>query len=180
MAALLAAGCAAFTTTAQAQHTYPLNLDPTVREGFQHFYELDYDGALSRFDSVLKAHPQDPMAVGYVLMTTIFRELYQVDLLDTTYYARENFLSSGRKVEIPRDIRQRVEDLTNGAIGLADARIKANPNDKDAYFARGYAKGMHAAWVTFVDHSYAGAARQGWQSPPGTARPAHARRPRCG
>ena len=144
-----------------AESTYPLNLDPQVRDGFKHFYDLDYDGAMSRFEGVLQKHPQDPMANGYVLMVTIFRELYRQDLLDTTYYAHENFLSSGRKIEIPNDVRSRIETLTTSAVTLADARIKANGQDKDAYFARGYARGMHAAFITLAEHSYSGAARQG-------------------
>ena len=149
---------------ARAQHTYPLNLDPAVRDGLQHFYNLDYDGAALRLEAVLKTHPQDPMANAYVLMVVEFRELYRQDLLDTTYYARENFLSSGRKVAIDPAVRQRIEDLTDGAVSLADARIKANPQDKDAWFARGYAKGLHAAFTTLADHSFAGAARQGLSS----------------
>lgn len=138
-----------------------MNLDPVVREGFQRFYNLDYDGAMQRFQEVLKAHPQDPMAHAYVLMDTIFRELYRQDLLDTTYYAREHFLSSGHRSDVSDETRERIEQLTDAAVSLADARIKANPNDKDALFARGYAKGMHAAWITLVDHSFTGAARQG-------------------
>ena len=148
----------------RAQDTYPLNLDPTVRAGFEHFYNLDYEGAMQRFEEVLRAHPQDPMAVSYVLMDTVFRELYRQDLLDTTYYAHEHFLSSGHKSDVPPAIRQQVDQLTDRAVSLADERIKANPNDKDAYFARGYARGMHAAWMTLVDHSFTGAARQGLSS----------------
>lgn len=148
----------------RAQSTYPLNLDPVVREGFQRFYNLDYDGAMQRFEAVQKNHPNDPMANAYVLMDTIFRELYRQDLLDTTYYAHENFLSSGHKAQIPEEARRRIEQLTDTAVGEADARIRANPNDKDAYFARGYARGMHAAFTTLADHSYAGAARQGLAS----------------
>ena len=30
---------------------------------------------------------------------------------------------------------------------MCDQRIKNNPQDKNAYFARGYAKGMHAAFI---------------------------------
>ena len=153
-----------FAGRAWAQDTYPLNLDATVRDGFEHFYNLDYNGAMQRFEAVLRAHPDDPMANAYVLMDTIFGELYRQDLLDTTYYARENFLSSGRKVDIPEGVRQRIEQLTDTAVSLADARIKRNGNDKDAYFARGYAKGMHAAFTTLADHSYTGAARQGLAS----------------
>ena len=142
-------------------HSDPLNFDPIVREAYERFYILDYDGAISRFEQVLKAHPQDPMANGYVLMATVFRELYHQDLLDTTYYAHDNFLTSKRDVPVPQATRQRIESLTETVIRLSDARIKANPNDKDAWFARGYAHGMHAAFITLVDHSYSAAARQG-------------------
>jgi len=149
---------------ASAAHSDPLSFDPVVRDGYQHFYNLDYDSALARFDQVLKTHPQDPMALDYVLMATIFRELYHQDLLDTTYYAHDSFLTSKRDVPVSREIRNRIESLTNDAINLCDQRIKANSNDKDAYFARGYARGMHAAFITLVDHSFASAARQGWQA----------------
>lgn len=146
------------------EHTDPLNLDPQVREGYARFYILDYDGAIQHFEQVMKAHPQDPMAYGYVQMATVFRELYHQDLLDTTYYAHDSFLTSKREVHVPSATRQRIESLTDTGIHLADDRIKANPADKDAYFARGYLRGIHAAFITLVDHSYVAAARQGYAS----------------
>jgi hypothetical protein len=146
------------------EHTNPLNLDPLVRDGYQHFYILDYDGAIRRFETVLNEHPQDPMAYGYVQMATVFRELYHQDLLDTTYYAHDSFLTTKRNVSIEPATRDRIEELTETGIKLADDRIKANPNDKDAYFARGYIRGIHAAFITLVDHSFVPAARQGYAS----------------
>ncbi|MDR3745714.1 MAG: hypothetical protein P4K80_06250 [Acidobacteriaceae bacterium] len=144
------------------QHSDALNFDPMVREAYERFYVLDFDGALNRSGAVLKAHPQDPMAYGYELMLTVFRELYQQDLLDTTYYAHDNFLTSKRNVPVSEATRQRIEWLTNTGIKLSDDRIKANGNDKDAYFARGYLRGMHAVFITLVDHSYVAAAKQGY------------------
>lgn len=149
------------TLNAPAGHTDPLNLSPAVREAHQRFYNLDYDGALSRFEAIAQANPGDPMATDYVLMVVIFRELYHQDLLDTTYYAHDNFLTSKRNVQVPEPTRQRIEQLTNQAIALADAQIKADANNKNAWFARGYAHGMHAALITLVDHSFVAAARQG-------------------
>ncbi len=147
-----------------AQHSDPLNYDPMVRDAYGHFYILDFDGALSRSDAVLKAHPQEPMAYGYDLMFNVFRELYHQDLLDTTYYAHDSFLTSKRNVPVPAATRQRIEWLTDTGIRIADARIKANGNDKNAYFARGYMRGMHAAFITLADHSYVAAARQGYEA----------------
>ena len=147
-----------------AAHTDPINLTPEVRAAHERFYEMDYDGALSRFEAIQKAHPDNPMAIDYVQMTLIFRELYHQDLLDTTYYAHNTFLTSKRQVTIPRAARERIESLTDEAIDLCDKRIKANPDDKNALFARGYARGMHAAFITLADHSFVAAARQGFAS----------------
>lgn len=146
------------------EHTNPLNLDRLVREGYQRFYILDYDGAISRFETVLKEHPDDPMAYGYLQMAMVFRELYHQDLLDTTYYAHDSFLSTKRSIVIPPATRDRIEELTDTGIKLADDRIKADPTDKDAYFARGYIRGIHAAFITLVDHSFVAAAKQGYAS----------------
>jgi hypothetical protein len=145
-------------------HTDPINLTPQVHEAHEHFYVLDYDGALSRFEAIQKANPQSPIATGYVLMVLIFRELYHQDLLDTTYYAHDSFLTSKRSVPVPQATRDRIEELTNSAIAQCDQQIKENPNNANAYFARGYARGMHAAFITLVDHSYVAAARQGLAS----------------
>jgi len=146
----------------RSSHTDPINLTTAVREAHQHFYNLDYDGALVRFESIQRANPQSAIATGYVLMTLIFRELYREDLLDTTYYAHDSFLTSKRDVPIAQATRDRIESLTNSAIALCDQQIKTNPEDANAYFARGYARGMHAAFITLVDHSFVTAARQGY------------------
>jgi len=147
-----------------AAHTDPINLTPQVREAHEHFYNLDYDGALSRFEAVQKANPQSAIATGYILMTLIFRELYHQDLLDTTYYAHDSFLTSKRSVPVPQATRDRIEQLTSSAIALCDKQIKENPGNANAYFARGYARGMHAVFITLVDHSFVAAARQGLAS----------------
>jgi tetratricopeptide (TPR) repeat protein len=147
-----------------AAHTDPVNLTPQVRDAFEHFYDLDYEGALSRFEAVQRANPQSVIALGNILLTLVFRELYRQDLLDTTYYAHDSFLTSKRNVPVPQPTRDRIESLTNQAVALADRQIKASPNDANAYFARGYARGMHAAFITLVDHSYVAAARQGLAS----------------
>ena len=144
-----------------ALHTDTINLKAQVKEAHERFYNLDYDGALNRFEAIQRENPQSAMATDYVLMVLVFRELYHQDLLDTTYYAHDSFLTSKRNVPVPEPVRQRIESLTNSAIELCDRQIKNDPNDKNAYFARGYAHGMHAAFITLVDHSFVAAARQG-------------------
>jgi hypothetical protein len=145
-------------------HTDPINVTPEVREAHNLFYNLDYDGALSRFEAIQRANPQNSMAANYVLMTLIFRELYHQDLLDTTYYAHDSFIFSKRDVSVPEAIHQRIDKLTDSIVAMCDQQIKQNPNNPNTYFARGYAKGMHSAFLTLAFHSYYASARQGLSS----------------
>jgi tetratricopeptide (TPR) repeat protein len=144
-----------------APHTDPLNLTPPVRQSLNLFYNLNFDAALKIQEQVARDLPNDPMASNYLLTTVIFRELYNQDLLDTTYYAHNSFLTAKRDVNVSPAARARIENLTSKVQHLTDAAIAANPNDANALFARGYAKGMHAVFITLVDHSFAAAARQG-------------------
>ena len=151
---------------APSPHADPLNYDPLARDGFLHFYNLDYDGAQSRFEQLLAAHRDNPLANALILMVVIFRELYHEDLLDTTYYAHDSFLTTKRRVDVPDNVRQQIEDLTNRVSSLVEERMKRGPEDgpgrqQDALFARGFARGLHAAFITLADHSYIAAARQG-------------------
>src|SRR3954451_5340295 len=45
-----ASGAPQARNEAQQQHSNPLNFDSTVREGYERFYILDYEGAISRFE----------------------------------------------------------------------------------------------------------------------------------
>lgn len=135
-------------------HTAALNRDPLVQQGFQQFYNLDYDGSLQTFQRVLQAHPSDPLAVDYVLSVVIFRELYREDLLDTTLYAHEGFLTGKHLTQEDFAVKAQVEDLSNQAINLADQRIKSSPNDVDALFSRGMAKSLRATYVGLVERGF--------------------------
>ncbi len=72
-------------------HTNPLNRDPLVREAYVHFYNLDYPGAVERFERFHDEHPGDPQATALLLNAVLFQELYRLDLLDTTFYANDGF-----------------------------------------------------------------------------------------
>ena len=156
--------CLTVPAQPQNSHTDPLNLDPLVRQGYEHFYNLDFDTALKDFNQIAQQHPQDPMAWNYILVVTIFRELYHQDLLDTTYYAHDSFIFNKREVNISKQAHDQINSLTDKVVSMCNARLDQNPNDKNALFARGYARGMHAAFITLADHSFSAAAHQGLQA----------------
>jgi tetratricopeptide (TPR) repeat protein len=135
-------------------HTNPLNRDPLVREAYVHFYNLDYPGAVKRFERIHEAHPGDPQATALLLNALIFQELYRQDLLDTTFYANDGFLTGRHATEEDPKTRDRILGLADEAIHEADLRIAHNPNDVDALFARGWVRSLKCTYVAMVERTY--------------------------
>jgi hypothetical protein len=140
-------------------HTNPLNHDPLVREAFEHFYQLDYPGAVQRFESFHQAHPGDPQATALLLDATLFQELYRLDLLDTTFYANDGFLTGRHATQEDAKTRDRILGLADEAIHEADWRVGKNPNDIDALYARGWARSLKCTYVAMVQRGFGGGFR---------------------
>lgn len=134
--------------------TNPMNRDPQVREAYDHFYNLDYPGAVERFERYHEAHPGDPQATGYLLNAVIFQELYRQDLLDTTFYASDGFLTGRHATQEDPKVRDRVFALSDEAVREADWRLSQNPNDVNALFARGWVRSLRCAYVAMVERGF--------------------------
>ncbi len=144
-------------TTPSGVDTNPLNLDPLVRQAFDRFYILDYDGALARFEKVQEKNPDNPLAVDYVLDAVIFRELYRLDLLDTTFYAHDGFLNGKHAVVAAPGVADRVNSLFTSATALSEQELNKRPEDVDALFARGWARSLRAVYVGLLQRSFVSA-----------------------
>jgi tetratricopeptide (TPR) repeat protein len=135
-------------------HTNPLNRDPLVREAFERFYNLDYPGAVERFGRFHVAHPGDPQATALLLNAEIFQELYRLDLLDTTFYANDGFLTGRHAVEEDLKTRDRILALADEALHEADWRLSQNPSDIDALYARGWVYSLKCTYLAMVERGY--------------------------
>lgn len=140
-------------------HTNPLNRDPLVREAYEHFYNLDYVGAVERFQHFHALHPGDPQATALLLNVELFQELYRQDLLDTTFYANDGFLTGRHATEEDPKARDRILSLADEAIHEADWRLSRNSNDVDALFARGWARSLKCTYLAMVERKFGAAFR---------------------
>lgn len=139
---------------ANGVHANPLNNDPLVREGYHHFYVQDYPGAIQRFERVRAAHNGDPEATAILLEAEVFQELYRLDLLDTTFYANDGFLSGRHATTEDPKTRDRIMALADEAIHEADVRVGRNPNDIDALYARGWARALKCAYIAMAERGF--------------------------
>ena len=135
-------------------HTNPLNREPLVQEAFTHFYNLDYPGAISRFEQVQAEHPGDPQATAMLLDCVVFQELYRLDLLDTTFYANDGFLTGRHATTEDPAKRDRIFALADQAVREADGQLSKRPNDVNALYARAWARSLKCTYIAMVERGF--------------------------
>ena len=135
-------------------HTNPLNLDPVVKDAFSRFYLLDFPGAIERLEHFHAVHPGDPQATALLLDAMVFQELYRLDLLDTTFYANDGFLTGRHAVQEDPEMRERIFAMADEAVHEADGRISKNSKDIDALFARGWARSLKCTYIAMVERGF--------------------------
>lgn len=149
--ALLWAGGRAW---AEDVSTNPMNYDPQVQAAFADFHNLDFPGAVERFQRYHQEHPGDPQATAYVLNAEVFQELYRLDLLDTTFYANDGFLSGKHAVVEDPVARARILSLADEVVSEANWRLAQNPKDVNALFARGWARSLECTYMAMVERGF--------------------------
>jgi len=141
--------------TAAPPRTNPMNFDPQVRAAYDAFYNLNYPAAVASFEKFRAAHPGDPQASAYLLDALVFQELYRLDLLDTTFYANDGFLTGKHATAEDPNKREQIFRLADEAVHEADWRLSQNPNDVDALFARAWVRALRCTYVAMVERAFA-------------------------
>jgi tetratricopeptide (TPR) repeat protein len=144
-----AALCAQATPRAPA-----LASDPAIRAAYQHFYDLDYPAAVAEFDRVRVAHPGDPTATAFLLEACVFEELYRQDLLDTTFYANDGFLTGKHPTPEDPAVRDRIFNLEDAVEHEAAALLAKNDRDVEALYARGWARSLRSSYMAMVQRNF--------------------------
>jgi tetratricopeptide (TPR) repeat protein len=135
-------------------HANPLQNDPAVREAYRHFYDLDYPACVAALEKVQAAHPGDPGATVFLLEARVFEELYRQDLLDTTFYANDGFLTGKHPMPEDNEVRDRIFTLEEEVEREASARLSRNARDVDALYARGWARSLRSSYTAMVERSF--------------------------
>lgn len=137
--------------------------DPAAltKSGLDRYYMMDYDGAIRDFERAAAARPDDPFAVNHLLSAVLFRELYRAGALDTSLYSNNSFLDR-RQFAIDPAARERIRQLTDRALELSEARLRSNPKDVDALYARGVTRSLRATYIGLVEKSWYAALKSAW------------------
>ena len=141
-----------------------------VDEGYEHFYNLEYDQALADFDQAIAKDPNDPDLHNHAAETVVFHEMFRDGALESQLVTGNNSLLRRAKLNPLPETQRRFLGEIQKALDLEQARLRRNPNDTVALYAMGITYGLRANYYFLVQKDWVSALHDST-----TARKAHNR-----
>jgi len=139
----LAVAMAIFPLCALAQ-------DDLAAKGFEHFYNLEYDEALTIFRAEALQYPSSADAQNHIAEALLYREMFRSGALETQMVTGNNPFLRRPEMKISAADEKAFFDAVNRALSLADARLKEDPNDVKALYSEGVSYGLRANFFFLV------------------------------
>src|SRR6185312_3167337 len=115
-----------------------------IDEGFDHFYNLEYDEAVAVFEKAIAQNPTSPDLHNHLAQTLLFREMYRDGALESELVSGNNsFLRRPKLNPTPQTEEEFLHEIDR-AMSLSQARLKENPKDTEAMYALGISYGLRA------------------------------------
>jgi tetratricopeptide (TPR) repeat protein len=117
---------------------------------FHHFYNLEYDQAISELEKGVGADPNSPRIHNYIAQCIQFREMYRVGALESELVSGNNSFLRRPKIETTPETEKRFLGEVQKAMDLSQASLKANPKDTQALYFLGVAYALRGNWNFLV------------------------------
>jgi len=128
--------------------------DSVAAEGFDHFYNLEYDQAIADFQEAIAGNPISPDLHNHLAQAIVFQEMYRNGALESELVSGANsFLRRPRMNPAP-ETEKRFLDEIGKAMALSEARLAKNPNDTGAMYALGISYGLRSDYFWVVKKSW--------------------------
>jgi len=125
-----------------------------VDEGFDHFYNLEYDEAIACFEKAIAQNPKSPDLHNHLAQTLVFREMYRDGALESELVSGANSFLRRPKLNPSPETEKRFLDEVSRALTLAGARLRTQPNDTAAMYAMGIAYGLRSNYYWVVKKAW--------------------------
>jgi tetratricopeptide (TPR) repeat protein len=141
--------------------SFPITIrpaDPLNADAVDHYYNLEYDAAVSDFEKIVARHADDPFAINHLLSAVLFRELYRMGAINTGDYANDNFVGAAHRPADPAQ-KERVKQLIAQAEKIEDAELSRHPDNIDMLYAHGVTRGQFALYTALIERAWFSALR---------------------
>jgi tetratricopeptide (TPR) repeat protein len=125
-----------------------------IEQGFDHFYNLEYDEAIAAFEKAIAANPGEPDLRNHLAQTMVFREMFRNGALESELVNGNNSFLRRPKLNPSPETEQRFLNEVAKAIELSELRLKKNARDTPAMYAEGIAYGLRSNYFWVVKKSW--------------------------
>lgn len=127
--------------------------NPLVEQGYDHFYNLEYAECIADFQQAIAQNPSDPSLHNHLAQAIVFREMFRDGALESELVSGNNsFLRRPKLNPAPETEKWFLGELAK-SMDLAQARLKAHPDDTIALYDLGISYGLRSDyyWVVKKD-----------------------------
>jgi len=125
-----------------------------VESGYDHFYNLEYPEAIADFQRAIAQHPGDPELHNHLAQALVFQEMYRDGALESELVSGNNSFLRRPKLNPRPEMERRFLDELGRAMALAQARLRADPNDAAALYALGISYGLRSDYYWIVKKAW--------------------------
>ena len=126
--------------------------------GFEYFYNLEYDQALTVFTEQASRDPSSADNYNHIAQTILYREMYRAGMLSSDFIGGTKFIHQPKLPLSAEDKKQFQEALAH-AITLSQERLAANPSDTAALYSIGVSYGLRGNYSFVVTKAWKEALR---------------------
>jgi tetratricopeptide (TPR) repeat protein len=141
-------GGRAQTLAARTQDSDPVSI------AIDHYRNLEYEAAKQQLRGWLDTHPTDLRASNYLATATLYNEMFDRGVLESSVYGEGGDIFKASKVAVTPDFQQELLSILDKSQQLAEERLESNPNDKDAMYWAGVSHGTRATYHFAVRKEY--------------------------
>jgi tetratricopeptide (TPR) repeat protein len=125
-----------------------------VEQGFDHFYNLEYEPAMAAFERAIAQDPNNPDLHNHLAETIVFQEMYRNGALESELVSGTNSFLRRPKLNPAPETEQRFLGEVAKAMSLEQARLQKNPNDAGALYALGISHGLRSNYYWVVKKAW--------------------------
>ena len=134
--------------------------DPASDPGFIHFYNNEFDEAISYFEAQVKAFPEDPDRYNHLAQSILYRELFRDGALESELIGGTNPFLRRPKMRIGQQEQARFDECIDRALKLSEASLNQNPQNTRALYALGVAHGLRANYLFLAEKAWVDSLRE--------------------
>jgi tetratricopeptide (TPR) repeat protein len=144
LALILAAWCSA---------AEPAKLDTStpVGQAFARMYSLDFQGAHRILDRQIQQEPRDPLLYSVKAAAYLFSEMDRLEILQIEFFEDDDKVVTRQKLAPDPSVRAEFFRLLETARQHANARLSAQPDDRDSLFALCMAAGLETDYAGLIE-----------------------------